>query len=280
MDKPNRPLNSPRRALALLFFVLLSACAQGPSSPAIKPPPGAEKSARTEALETGAALLQTQAPLRPMDVYLVGFHAAKENPSMQMEAHHYCRQVNEEFAQCVLFDDNTERANLVGIEYIISKRLFDSLPENERQYWHPHNYEILSGQLVAPGIPAAAEKELMRGKMNSYGKTWHVWNSAPFERIGDRMPVGAAMLEWSFNRDGEALPGLSEERDRRMDTNTGETRANRADLVPLAKPQSGVDALKGRFGRPTTPIPGVVDQKAGTARKRDGRGETKPSEEK
>jgi hypothetical protein len=94
------------------------------------------------------------------------------------------------------------------------------------------------------------------------------------------MPVGDAMLEWSFNRDGEALPRLSEERDRRMGTNTGETRANRADLVPLAKPQSGVDALKGKFGRPTTPIPGVMDQKAGTERKRNGREKTKSGEEK
>jgi hypothetical protein len=286
MDEPARaklpPWTGPARYVpwpAILMPAMLAACAQGPSSPAIKPPPGAEKSARTEALETGAALLQTQAPLRPMDVYLVGFHAAKKDPSLQMEAHHYCRQVNEEFAQCVLFDDNTERANLVGIEYIISERLFNSLPESEQKYWLPHNYEILSGQLMAPGIPAAAEKELMRGKMNSYGKTWHVWNSAPFERIGDRIPVGDAMLEWSFNRDGEALPGLFEERDQRMGTNTGETRANRADLVPLAKPQSGVDALKGKFGRPTTPIPGVVDRAAGAEKKRGGRREIPASEE-
>jgi hypothetical protein len=272
MDKPNRSsISRSTAAFPLLLSVLLAACAQGPRSPAINPP-GAEKSAKTEVLETGAALLQTQAPLRPMDVYLVGFHAAKEDPSTQMEAHHYCRQVNEEFAQCVLFDDNTERANLVGIEYIISERLFDSLPAGEQKYWHPHNYEILSGELMAPGIPAASEKALMRGKMNSYGKTWHVWNSAPFQRVGDRMPVGDAMLEWSFNRDGEALPGLFKERDRRMGTNTGETRAGRADLVPLAKPQSGVDALKGKFGRPTSDFPGVVDRSASSGRRVGRRG--------
>lgn len=247
---------------AFLASALLAGCMNGPKPPA-PPPPGAEKSAKTTALETGAALLQTQAPLRPMDVYLVGFHAAKDNPALQMEAHHYCRQVNEEFAQCVLFDDNSERANLVGIEYIISERLFQSLPSGEQKFWHPHNYEILSGQLMAPGIPEPAERELMRGKMNSYGKTWHVWNSAPFDRVGDRMPVGEAMLEWSFNRDGEALPGLVERRDQRLKLDTSEERRERAELVPLAKPQAGVDALKGKFGRPTTPIEGVVDSRAG-----------------
>ncbi len=278
MNKLDRtiPVFSPRiarhPAWPTAMLAILAACA----APSGKPPPvqplGTEKTGKTQALETGAALLQTQAPLRPMDVYLVGFHAAKENPSLQMEAHHYCRQVNEEFAQCALFDGNTETANLIGIEYIISERLFDALPQSERKYWHPHNYEILSGELAAPGIPAAAEKELMRSKMNSYGKTWHVWNSAPFKRTGDRMPVGDAMLEWSFNRDGEALPGLFEERDQRLGISTDEKRRMRADLVPLAKPQAGVDALKGKFGRPTTSIPGVMDQRKAGSAEAQGRG--------
>jgi hypothetical protein len=167
MNKLDRaiPVFSPRiarhPAWPTAMLAILAACA----APSGKPPPvqplGTEKTGKTQALETGAALLQTQAPLRPMDVYLVGFHAAKENPSLQMEAHHYCRQVNEEFAQCALFDGNTEAANLIGIEYIISERLFDALPQSERKYWHPHNYEILSGELIAPGIRRCQPKYSM-----------------------------------------------------------------------------------------------------------------------
>jgi hypothetical protein len=41
-------------------------------------------------------------------------------------------------------------ANLIGIEYILSERLFETLPDDEKPSWHPHNYEILSGQLAAP----------------------------------------------------------------------------------------------------------------------------------
>lgn len=48
-----------------------------------------------------------------------------------MEAHHFFHQVNEDFAQCVLFDDNSKSANLNGIEYIISEKLFATLPEGE-----------------------------------------------------------------------------------------------------------------------------------------------------
>jgi hypothetical protein len=248
---PNHMKNS---ALALLSALFLVGCV-GSREPQVQPP-GRDTTLKTEALELGAKVLQSGSPLDPMDVYLVGFHPMKDDPSRQMEAHHFCHQVNEDFAQCILFDGNTRMANLNGIEYIISERLFESLPKYERQYWHPHNGEILSGQLVAPGIPGAAEKELMRGKMNSYGKTWHVWATDQ----GDKLPVGEAMLAWSFNRDGEAKPGLMEKRDKALGINTAAIRRERQDLRKSAKPQKGVDALKGEFEGPSKPIPGVVDK--------------------
>lgn len=225
-------------------------------------PPGEAKTPKTRILEAGAKLLQSSSPLKPFDIYLVGFHPMKDSPEEQMEAHHYCHQVNEDFAQCALFDGNTEDANLNGIEYIISEKLFATLPDEEKKYWHPHNGEILSGQLVAPNIPAVAEKALMKEKMNSYGKTWHVWNTGYEGKLGDKLPLGEPMLAWSFNRDGEAVPGLVEKRDKNMKINSVEKRKQRADLKQLAKPQSGVDDLKGRFARPTQDIPGVVDQKS------------------
>lgn len=253
-----------RAVLALVFVGVLVSCS--PKSDAPQQPSGKEKTTKTEMLESGAAILQSDSPLQPMNIYLDGFHAAKDNPAHQMEAHHYCRQVNEDFAQCVLFDGNTRQANLIGIEYIISETLFETLPEEEKQYWHPHNYEILSGQLIAPGIPGIAEKELMKDKMNSYGKTWHVWNSALFGETGDKMPLGEAVLAWSFNQDGEALPGLVEKRDQRMGISSNGKRDERAELKALAKPQAGVDSLKGKFSTPERPLSDVEDKKAGGAK--------------
>lgn len=228
-------------------------------------PPGAPESAKTKALEAGAKVLQSAAPLQPFDAYLSGFHPMKDNPDMQVEAHHYCHQMNEDFAQCTLFDSNTKNANLNGIEYIISEKLFERLPEEEKKYWHPHNGEILSGQLIAPGIPAAAEKSLMESKINSYGKTWHVWNTGFEGMPADTLPVGPPMLAWSFSRDGEAIPSLMEKRDKKMGISSAEKRQQRAGLQQFARPQSGVDDLKGKYGRQTTGIPGVVNKKsAGT----------------
>ncbi|WP_037454188.1 OBAP family protein [Skermanella stibiiresistens] len=247
-------------ALALTAALAATACTSAVTSPVS--PPGQAETTKTNVLEAGAAALQTSAPLSGMDIHLVGFHPMKDDPTHQMEAHHFCRQVNEDFAQCSLFDGNTAAANLTGVEYIISERLFDQLPAHERQYWHPHNGEILSGQLTAPNIPAVAEKELMRTKMNSYGKTWHTWQSEHGTEPGDTLPLGAPKLAWSFNRDGEAQPGLVEARDRAFGVSTDEIRQDRQDLLPLAHPQSGVDALKGKFPGRTQPIPGVVDKTA------------------
>lgn len=238
-------------ALAGLAASLVHGTAQTPL-------PGEPKSAGTRTLEAGARLLQGNAPVAGMDIYLVGFHPMKEHPEHQMEAHHFCRQVNEDFAQCALFDGNGAQARLNGVEYIISEKLFAGLPADERRYWHPHNAEILSGQLVAPGIPAAAEKALMKGKMNSYGKTWHVWQTGGPEGQGDRLPLGPPMLAWSFNRDGEARAGLVEQRDKSLGIDSAAKRRERAELQSLARPQSGVDDLRQAFPK-ARDIPGVVD---------------------
>ncbi len=253
-----------KRIAAVLVMALpaMTAAAAGQDSKPQVAPPGEAKAPRTRALEAGARLLQRNAPLAKFDVYLNGFHPMKDQPDVQVEAHHFCHQMNEDLAQCALFDGNTAMSNLNGIEYIISEKLFNTLPEEERRFWHPHNGEILSGQLVAPGIPDAAEHELMKKKMNSYGKTWHVWNTGANGKSGDALPLGPAMLAWSFNRDGEMLPNMQEERDTRMKVKTGEKRKKRADLVKLAKPQSGVDDLKGKFGRASQEIPGVGDSRS------------------
>src|SRR5690606_29534921 len=129
----------------------------------------AEPRGKTAALEAGAEILQDKAPVDRISVYLVGFHPSKAEPDVQMESHHYCDQVNEDFMQCVLYDGNTGSARLHGVEYIISEKLYATLPEEEKAYWHPHNYEILSGTLRMPGLPDAAENETLKSKLNSYG---------------------------------------------------------------------------------------------------------------
>lgn len=159
----------------------------------------------------------------------------------------------------MLFDGNTREANLIGIEYIVSERLFESLPEQEKPYWHPHNYEVLSGELVAPGLPDVAERAFLKQMMNSYGKTWHTWHTGRHDgQPGHDLPLGDPKLMWSFNRDGESDEELKRNRNDAMSIDVSAKRAQRQQFVELAHPQRGVDAMKDQFSA-TTPIPGVVD---------------------
>ena len=141
--------------------------------------------------------------------------------------------------------------------------MFGTLPEEECGYWHPHNYEILSGQLIAPGLPAFAEQQLMAELVNSYGKTWHTWHTGRHDTGGGHpLPLGDPMLMWSFNRDGESDPGLASDRARVLGLDPDATRERRQQLLDRAHPQHGVDALASEFSR-TTPIPGVREAAPG-----------------
>lgn len=243
-----------------LAAVSLSACGRGATDqPQGTTAPGAPRTAKTAVLESAANALQSTGPVNKISLYLDGFHAAKDDPAMQMEAHHYCNIVNEEFTQCVLFDGNAADSRLMGIEYIISASLYATLPAGEKAYWHPHNFEILSGQLRLPGVPDIAEKQALAAKMNSYGKTWHTWMTGMHGRASDELPLGPPRLQWSFNHDGEADPDMVSARDARMGFDTARARKDRTELLPLAQPQGGVDAMRARFPGTSQATPGVTD---------------------
>lgn len=238
------------------LLLALAACARVDSPPS-SGPEGKPKEEDTRLLEKGAGTLQTFDPVSQIDTYLDGFHPMKDDPSHAMEAHHFCHARNEEFTQCVLFDANTANANMVGIEYIISERLFESLPKEEQKLWHPHNYEILSGQLVAPGLPDVAEHAFLEKKLNSYGKTWHTWDtSAPDQKT---LPLGPPMLMWSYNADGEIDEQALRERDKRMNIEAANKREARKDMAGAAHPQRGVHALSSSF--PARKVPDFVKER-------------------
>lgn len=198
-------------------------------------------------------------PLSDFTVHLDGFHTMKEEPAHMLEAHHYCRQSSPDLAECVLFDGDGPRAHMTGVEYIVSEKVFETLPAAERRYWHPHNYEILSGQLVIPGIPIPAERVALARKMNSYGKTWHTWHAGASNRPADAVPMGDPALAWSFNADGELPQAMMDARDTHLRLSTKQRRESRADLLFQAHPQEGVDALASSFPD-RRPVPGVAEK--------------------
>lgn len=226
-------------------------------------PEGAPLSDATKILNMGAKILQSKAPLQGYDIYLVAFHPMADDPCHQMEAHHYCKQVNEDFAQCILTDSNTSDANITGLEYIISEKLFQELSEDEKKFWHPHNFEIFSGMLCAPGLPTLVENQLLKSKINSYGKTIHTWRAKCWEGDHpylDTLPKGEPLLGWSFNRYGEIRDDLWQSRDLAMEIDSKRKSIDRESLVKYANPQRGVNKLCKHYKESDLrSAPGVTD---------------------
>jgi len=123
-------------------------------------------------------------------------------------AHHFCSQLNEDIRQCLVYDSDQKNARLIGIfllpfysflilygihvgvEYVISPRLFEGLDEDERKYWHSHAYEVKSGVLMAPGLPMKVEHQLMEELAPTYGKSFHFWQID----VEDPLPLGPPKL--------------------------------------------------------------------------------------
>ena len=99
-------------------------------------------------------------------------HIAKDDPTYQIESHHYCTAVKGGVFQCTLYDKDKGDAKLIGVEYVMSDELFQKLPPKEKAYWHPHGYEISAGLLTFTGIKKDCQKKLVKGLHNTWGKVW------------------------------------------------------------------------------------------------------------
>lgn len=212
--------------------------------------PGSKEAPSTRALDAGAAALQSRPPIEAINAYLNGFHFYSGDMQSQMEAHHYCAILSEEMIQCVIYDGNVREAKLMGVEYIVSERLFKSLPAAEKALWHSHVHEVKSGQLVAPGIPDLAEHALMKKLVGTYGKTWHTWHTDRH----DALPLGMPQSMMGFTADGQVRPDMVASRDERLGVDSAAKRNRRQDIVaPEIAP--GADAWQIAN---TSPPPGTA----------------------
>ncbi len=190
------------------------------------PVPGAPLSTHSHVLDTAADAIQSKKPIDAMSEYLNGFHFYADDMGRQVEANHFCTHLNEDFHQCVIYDANQANAKLIGIEYIVSEKLFKTLPDEEKKLWHSHDYEVKSGELVAPGVPDLAEHAFMKDLVTTYGKTWHTWQ---IDRDHD-FPMGIPQLMMGFVKDGQVTQSLVDDRDRRFGVSVQKEKANRADI--------------------------------------------------
>ncbi|KAL0570934.1 hypothetical protein V5O48_011018 [Marasmius crinis-equi] len=156
---------------------------------------------KSKVLETGAALTQDFRPVKSICAHLNAFHVHANDTRRFVETNHYCAHLNEDVRQCILYDSPEPNARLIGIEYMITPKLYDTLPQEERRYWHSHVFEVKSGMLIMPQptlVPTSAwevaETKEMEDVIHLYGKVYHLWQT---DR-GHKVPLGGPQLMTSF----------------------------------------------------------------------------------
>lgn len=127
-------------------------------------------------------------PPDELRIHLVDIHFYSGNLSGQYIAHHYCKEVSLGFQQCLLTDHNDPDAKIIGTEFVISKELFEALPEEEKPLWHSHFYEVKSGLFVAPDLTEEEEWRMLEKLITTYGKVVDVYHQ------GLDMPIGPPLL--------------------------------------------------------------------------------------
>jgi hypothetical protein len=149
-------------------------------------------------------------PIGDIHAHVCGIHFYSGDMSRQIIAEHYCSPQPQDVLQCVIYDSNKPGERLIGIEYIVSAKIFETLSPEEKKLWHSHNYEVKSGVLTAPDMSDTAEKDLVKMIIGTYGKTWHTWQ---VDR-GDKLPLGIPQLMMAFTADGQAKANIIAERDK------------------------------------------------------------------
>ncbi|TIC51545.1 DUF1264-domain-containing protein [Wallemia mellicola] len=198
-------------------------------------------------LDTVAGHTQDFTPTKQICEYLNAFHVYGDDKSRWLiagrfvEAHHYCTHVKENFRQCwyivtgLIYDSAEKDAKLIGVEYMIPKQIWNTLPDEEKQYWHTHECEVKSGMLIMPrpaGMPnavwEASETKALEGVVNWYGKTFHFWQVDK----GDVLPLGPPKLMKSFTNEFQLPQEILKSRNEKFDVDQAAKKKARTHIKP------------------------------------------------
>ncbi|KAA8519595.1 hypothetical protein F0562_013960 [Nyssa sinensis] len=104
--------------------------------------PGKPMTMGQQVLDKGAQMKRSLMPMKHIKQHVCTFALYSHDMTRQIETHHYVTRLNQDFLQCAVYDSDDPSARLIGLEYILSGRVFDALSPEEQKLWHSHAYEV------------------------------------------------------------------------------------------------------------------------------------------
>ena len=99
--------------------------------------------------------------------------------------HHHCKVYDDMTATCLLFPTGmNDQDKLYGIEYVIPANQYNTLPEEEKKYWHYHLTELPRVNATLPDMTAEEAAKVKPVLDETYGKVVYFW------QYGDQLPIG------------------------------------------------------------------------------------------
>lgn len=139
---------------------------------------------------------EDKAPPNPLAGYTIHVSAPHiMNGEVVGPFHHYCKPINKDIIQCILFESTDANARMTEIEYMVSKDLARKVipKHSHKQNWHDHEEEIATGRVAIhnPTDPAE-QKKLADYVAKTDGIIFHLWPD------GAPIPDGSVMIPQSI----------------------------------------------------------------------------------
>lgn len=139
-------------------------------------------------LIASSSLLAQSAIQSPADGYNIHILAPHrhEDGTVHGPYHHYCKVINPEVMQCLIFMSTNPNAELVEIEYFIDKKLVRSnvTLEQWNRHYHDHAAEVASGNVQVLDATVEQAKKIAAAASKTDGIIFHLW---PME---SKVPTG------------------------------------------------------------------------------------------
>ena len=112
-----------------------------------------------------------ESPQKGFDIHLDAQHSVKDAKPI---VHHWCKRINAEIVECLMFDSDKANANLVGVETMIPNSVWEVLSEEQKKEWHDHAEKVKPEQFVDMTLEEAAK--IAEDLKQTHGRVTYFWN--------------------------------------------------------------------------------------------------------